>query len=312
VGAQTPPPGHAAGGRLTPVEKSAFSSKSIQVDITLGLLAMVGNDRLAEIWLKTKSLTSGRRGGEILFHPHFPGRFNYTIVKICNRLGLRKTFHRTGKTILAIHWEDVSVSTPMPEVEGVRILNNACLDITKRRIEAEFETVFRYPLAIDPTVPCNRIVRKSNLNAKHDGVVIDTPVQPDPDYVYEILVDNRVNERLVEDIRVPVVGRQIPLVYLKYRPVETRFANENSSAEIAKPEDYLSVSEIGLIKKLAEAMGADFCEIDVLRDRQSGRIYIVDLNTTPFGPPLRLDFFNRMRAVDLLALAFESEFLPKI
>lgn len=273
---------------------------------------MVGSDRLVKTWLRTKSLTSGCRGSEILFHPHPSGRFNYTVVKICNRLGLRRRLHQTEKTILAIRWEDASVSTPVPEVQGIRLLNGKCLDITKRRIQAEFESIFGYPLAIDPTVPGNRIVRKSNLNAKHDGVVIDTPVEPDPDYVYEILVDNRVNERLVEDIRVPVVGGQIPLIYLKYRPVETRFANENSSAEIAKPEDCLSVPEIGLIKKFAEAMGADFCEIDVLRDRPSGRIYIVDLNTTPFGPPLRLNFLNRMRAVDLLALAFESEFLPKI
>jgi hypothetical protein len=38
---------------------------------------------------------------------------------------------------------------------------------------------------------------------------------------------------------------------------------------------------LGKVQELAGALGADYCEIDCLRDRNSGALHAVDVNTTP-------------------------------
>lgn len=270
---------------------------------------MIGKNRLIKTWLRARSLSSQHRGRDVLFSPYLPNSFDYTIVKICERLGLRRKAHLTEKTVIAVQWEDSSIVEPISPINGIHIINHKCLDITKRKVETKFAEIFGYALAADPTIPGNRIVRKSNLNATHDGAIFDTPIQAEPGYVYETLVHNQINERLVEDIRVPVIGSQIPYIYLKKRPIETRFTDKQSSVETTTPENCFSIPEIELIKIFVASMGADFCELDILRDRKSGLIYIVDVNKTPHSSVQKLSFLERMRAIDKLAVAFESEFI---
>jgi hypothetical protein len=270
---------------------------------------MPGKNALAKTWLRARSLCSHHRGHEVLFSPCLPGVFDYTIVKICERLGLRRKADLTEKTVIAVQWKDSSIVEPIPPISGLRIINHKCIDITKRAVQTKFAEIFGYALAADPAIPGNRIVRKSNLNATHDGVIFDTPVQAEPGYVYETLIHNQISERFVEDIRVPVIGSQIPFIYLKRRPIEIRFTDKQSFVERTVPENCFSAPEIELIKIFVESMGADFCELDILRDWKSGLIYIVDVNKTPYSSVMKLSFLEKMRAVDKLATAFESEFL---
>jgi hypothetical protein len=44
-------------------------------------------------------------------------------------------------------------------------------------------------------------------------------------------------------------------------------------------------------------MGAQFCELDVLRHKGNGKIYIIDLNKTPYGPPSKLDSVSKEIAI---------------
>jgi hypothetical protein len=270
---------------------------------------MLAKNRLIKTWLRARSLSSHHRGGDVLFSPCLPNVFDYTIVKICERLGLRRKGYLTEKTVIAVQWKDSSIVEPISPINGIHIINHKCLDITKRNVETKFEEIFGYALAVDPMIPGNRIVRKSNLNATHDGVIFDTPVQAEPGYVYEALINNQINERLIEDIRVPVIGNQIPYIYLKRRPIGIRFTDTHSSVEMTSPENCFSISEIELIKAFVESMGADFCELDILRDRTNGLLYIVDLNKTPYSSVIKLGFLERMHAIDKLAAAFEGEFL---
>jgi hypothetical protein len=34
-------------------------------------------------------------------------------------------------------------------------------------------------------------------------------------------------------------------------------------------------------------MGLDYGELDAVRDAASGRLYVLDVNNTPFGPPAK-------------------------
>jgi hypothetical protein len=42
-------------------------------------------------------------------------------------------------------------------------------------------------------------------------------------------------------------------------------------------------------------------ELDVLRDADDGRIYVVDTNPTPWGPPEKLDKSSQKEAIERMA-----------
>jgi hypothetical protein len=56
-------------------------------------------------------------------------------------------------------------------------------------------------------------------------------------------------------------------------------------------------------------MQCDFCELDVLKDNQSGKWYIIDLNKTPYGPPASLSKKDKNKAVEILSNGFAINFL---
>jgi len=77
-----------------------------------------------------------------------------------------------------------------------------------------------------------------------------------------------------------------------------RYTNETAEVDLAEsPEIVLSGSEIDQIVSLSAKMCAEFAELDVLRDRQDGRIYCVDLNPTPYGPPSGLSAEDSEKAM---------------
>jgi glutathione synthase/RimK-type ligase-like ATP-grasp enzyme len=138
--------------------------------------------------------------------------------------------------------------------------------------------------------------------------VITCPAPRRDGYVYQRVIDNRVGDRVL-DIRVPIIGDSIPFVYFKYRPVATRFSNTNERAELRATADALSAEEREQLLALSRSMGVDYGELDVLRDADDGLLYVVDVNTTPSGPPNGLGRRDRIRAIIELSRAFETEFL---
>ena len=190
------------------------------------------------------------------------------------------------------------------------MLNLHCKDISKQKLDEVHQTVFGYRLAVNPLRHDGVCVKKSNDNATHDGVVIQCPLAVlDEGYVYQKVVNNRIDDYSVEDIRVPVFGDRIPFCYLKRRSITTRFGNENRSASLSEVETVLSGNEVEKILQLCEAMGLDYGELDVLRDRDDGRLYVVDVNNTPWGPPNHLDSNSVPVAIRRLSDCFVSAFI---
>jgi hypothetical protein len=76
-------------------------------------------------------------------------------------------------------------------------------------------------------------------------------------------------------------------VFIKYKTLETRFGvfrkwhHKLKNVEVHKPEDLLSPDEITKLIAFCSQSGLDYGEIDVLRYRSDGRIYVVDVNNTP-------------------------------
>lgn len=179
--------------------------------------------------------------------------------------------------------------------------NGQCLDISKSTLDRHHRDVFGYGLAVDPTAHAGPMLEKSEGNAVHDGREIQGPIDPikvQPGKVYQRILDNRTEQGLYEDLRVVVIDGQLPVVYRKRKSQDVRYTNETAEVDLAKsPESVLSEAEIAQILAISARMCAEFAELDVLRDRQDGRIHCVDLNPTPYGPPAGLPEPEKSRAL---------------
>jgi len=179
--------------------------------------------------------------------------------------------------------------------------NGHCLDISKSTLDRHHHEVFGYGLNVDPTTHNGPMLEKSEGNAVHDGREIQGPLSPDqlqPNKVYQRIIDNRTENGLFEDLRIVVIRGELPLVYRKRKTGEVRYTNETVEVDLAEsPKTLLSDTEMEQIASLSAKMCADFAELDVLRDRQDGRIYCADLNPTPYGPPAGLSAEDSEKAM---------------
>lgn len=259
--------------------------------------------------------TAARAQHRVLFHPQLPSPHNLAY-KVCAALGYRITDDPNRRCDLVMRWDRKTFSDPASDrvLEGLartqRVINLGCTDISKDRVNEAFAKAFGYDLGVDPRIHSGLAVEKSNLNARHDGRTVVCPLPAlAPDCTYQRLVDNRVvdDDDSVMDMRVPVFDGYLPLVYLRYRPVERRFRSGNRSVRIARVQDVLDRSEIAALLRMCEILGMEYGELDVLRDRDDGRVYAVDANNTPFGPPSSITARDGQRALRLLAAAFQSE-----
>ena len=188
-------------------------------------------------------------------------------------------------------FEDQTISTPPPlsDASAKKSFNFGCHDISKSHVGRTFlNRYFGYALAVDPQTYHGSIVVKSETNGLHDGYTAQAPVPKEEGMAYQVLIDNTVDGEWVEDIRCPIVGGDIELVFVKRRPLTNRFANFNTNVTLQLPEDLLSNDERLKLKQFAAAMGLDWGGMDVLRNKNDGRIYVVDVNKTDMGPPISL------------------------
>lgn len=218
-----------------------------------------------------------------------------------------------GRPRLRLCWPDMTAAPggappqPAPPAawfEGA--LNAGARDESKAAVARAFEGAFGYALAVDPTRhegPC--VAKSDGLNGAHDGRILDCPIAaPEHGLAYQVLVDNAHDDGTVLDCRVPVVGGRIPFVYLKRRPLATRFSNANSAVTVAAAEALFSDVEQGQLLAFAQKMGMGLGgEIDVLRDAGSRRLYVVDANWTSWGPPRPMTLQDAVTAVRAYAAA---------
>ena len=192
-----------------------------------------------------------------------------------------------------------------------RAFNSGCTDISKSRVAAMFEQVFGYPLAVDPRTWTGDAVEKSEENGAHDGRIVACPCAPQAGKVYQRLIDTVDTDGFATDLRTHVVNSEIVASWVKKRAANDRFLPPNLSATLQNPSDLFTASEIALIARFAAAMGADWCGLDILRDRD-GRIYIVDLNKTDAGPIIALPMRQKLASTAILADALLAMIGPDL
>jgi hypothetical protein len=226
--------------------------------------------------------------------------------KVLRVLGLRAV-RTPGAHVCAVHWDLATAPAPWP-VPGA--VNGGCLDISKSRVEAAARAAFGYGAAVEPTRHDGPMVRKSEENARHDGTVVRGPMTaPEPGAIYQRLVDTEAVPGVLEELRVVLVAGSCPVVYVKRRPSRDRFGHGPSDARAARPEAVMSAEELAGLRAACADMRLDLGEADLLRDRRDGRLYLVDVNKTPWGPPRTLGTRDALRAVRATAEAFDGAFL---
>lgn len=210
---------------------------------------------------------------------------------------------------VVMHFEDATYCPNDPPTKlkpGVKLVNFGCRDVSKTNVARACEAAFGNRLAIDPQTYAGPAVEKSEINAAHDGRIVQCPTQPTPGRVYQRVIDNRVpgNLDLVEDLRTSTIGGRPVVVFIKRRQVAKRFLNTNTEVLLRAPEEVFSPEELDQIGAFAREIGLEWGGVDVLRDRTDGKLYIVDANKTDMGPPIGLNLPDKIRATYAMRDAF--------
>ncbi len=253
-----------------------------------------------------------------VFYPQYPSKRS-VLYKIFGILNYNRTNNPNTQFDIVINWQDTTFQKKyniLNELKNkYKVINYHCTDISKKYVDKIHRKIFGYNTTIDPKTYRGKAVKKSDYNAQHDGHIIECPVKTiDKDFIYQKLIDNKFDNTMVEDIRTPIFNGYIPLVYLKYKPLDKRFGSfltghyAIKDTSIRQPEEVYTKDEISHINNFSKAIGLDYGELDILRDRQDGKIYIIDVNNTPTGPS-HLSKAVKEKVLNTLSETFKKAFL---
>jgi hypothetical protein len=260
---------------------------------------------------------NGKTNKTILFYPQFPSKTTI-LHKIFTALHFNITNNPDKGHCLTIYWDDTTYRKPNSLIREMgksgTVVNLNSMDISKSFVDEVFTRVFGYSCLIDCQTYSGYIVKKNEVNAFHDGMIVQGPVLREAGFVYQKLIDNSVDDGLTADLRIPIINGVIPLIYIKYKPDEERFGlfkrkhHRQKSVELHSPEALLSADEISKLIEFCKEFHLDYGELDVLRDRDDGKIYIVDVNNTPTGPPY-MNPKERQAALQKMTEVFVRQYL---
>jgi len=243
---------------------------------------------------------SGRRRYKVLFTPDRPRPW-YVVWSAATLAGVK--FVREEKDADAVFWfEDVTLGVP-PRAGNHRVLNAGVTDITKTNVAKAFGRIAGYALAIDPTTHRGEAVEKSEFNGKHDGRMVQCPTAAQPNRSYQRFIDSS-DGVTAYDYRTTIINRRPQFVLVKTKPATDRFSIHNATVRFHELDKVFSRDEIAILTRFAEEMQLDWGAFDVLRDRQTGRIYVVDVNKTDTGPAVDLSFACREKLKRAISKGF--------
>jgi hypothetical protein len=241
------------------------------------------SDALYELRRTAWQLRHGRRTRfplRVAFTPEAP-RYFHGAYQLCERLNVELV--AVSEAEVLIHWRNGTTWGEPPTGLDARAINARVRDISKRHVNEVHGKVFGYDL--EPEADATEFVAKSDRNATHDGRIVARR-SDEAGVVTQRLIDNRLDEHMVTDFRVVLMDGRIVLCVVRYRPATNRFLGQGFSllAVLTEPAASFSSVERAQLAAMCDAVGADWAELDVLRDRASGRLYVVDVNPTPGAP----------------------------
>jgi hypothetical protein len=225
---------------------------------------------------------AGPQAPVFAFYPMRPEP-NASISYVMRRLGARISFE-PSEDAFNVAWDTGTwFSKSATSRLRPQTLNGACLDISKTTVDRAWADVAGYSIAVDPLATLGLMVVKPDENGRRGGRVVQGPLSARERHsVYQRLIDTRVGDRVLQ-IRPMILRGRIVLVYEKWRPHPQWF----KGPELTIPKtvaDFFTDVEAEQLIRFAAAIGLDYGELDVVRDAEDGRIYVVDANRTPVRP----------------------------
>lgn len=245
-------------------------------------------------------------GLKILFYPNNLAG-GQRVMHYLKELGVDYTNDINDPGITHAHYYEFKNERVIPDwihlfmKDGKYVINNKLTNIKKDHIDDVFTDVFGYSLRVNPTTHRGICVKRSSQNALHQGELIQCPIKPwEVDMVprtsgtgvthyriYTRLIDTRIDQDIIRDFRVVVMGYDPVFLFEKHMSSKGVFHPVKGG--YYKTYGYVSLSpsftqeEIDKIREFIIKANVDFGEIDILKSAYDGRIYICDINDIPGG-----------------------------
>lgn len=226
-------------------------------------------------------------GIRIFFWPDRP-RDNLLVFPLMEQAGWEFADHPDEADWCVLHrdatWIRPGDADPWEE-RSAGWINGRCRDISKWHVQETFHQAFGYSLAVDPLTWEGELVQKSDQNFRKDCLILQGPL--------DARIEGQVYQRLVRgdfdaqgratEYRALVVGGVIaglmrapwwPIEYRREKPLEF-------IPDWVRVEDSFTTDELAGVTRFCGLLGLDYGKLDIIRDREDGRIYIVDANNTP-------------------------------
>lgn len=246
---------------------------------------------------------SDRDRKTIAFYPHnAPPWYNIWLVSQVSDLKITSDIEQADTIFVFEDETYTSSARRLTQDQRQRAFNHRIEDISKTHVGSVFEKVFGYSLTVDPLSFEGQAVCKSDLNGTHDGKIVDCPIpaqELEDGAIYQRFIDSANDGVRSEDLRTAIVKGAIPAVFHKFKSLDARFGTSYLHTDVRAANDVFSPEEQALIAEFCREIGLDFGCIDIMRDMQDDRIYIVDVNKTCM-PVLSLSFKEQMKSLRLM------------
>jgi hypothetical protein len=125
---------------------------------------------------------------------------------------------------------------------------------------------------------------------------------------YNVYIDNTFEKNFVIDYRIPFIGELSSFCYEKKSHISNRFALKNHSVKVLQTKNIFTSEELDKITFVCNLMKLDYGEIDCLIDVDTKKIYVIDINKTPTGPPKELSLKKKIDVIIAMSTSFIKNF----
>ena len=179
---------------------------------------------------------------------------------------------------VVFYWNIETINKPDKVIlklsESYPIVNLRCNDVSKSNVTKIYQEVFGNVLEINPEKYKGRVVAKKNLTqGDKDGKIIECPCKKEEGWHYQKLLQD-TQTGLIHEIRAYIVGSVIA-VNEKEKNINNRFVTIVEKNDYRSLNELFSDEEIKKINKFCDRIGAEYAELDILRDKE---LYIIDVN----------------------------------
>jgi len=179
---------------------------------------------------------------------------------------------------IIFYWNVETVNKPDNVIlrlsEDYHIINLGCNDVSKENVTGIYERIFGNTLEINPEKYTGRAVAKTNLGqGDKSGKIANCPCRKKEGWHYQKLLQD-ISDGQISEFRVFVVDKVIA-VNEKRKRIDNRFQTIVEKNEYKLINEVFTYDEVQKINEFCKEIGAEYCELDILRDKE---LYIIDVN----------------------------------